>query len=185
MKRNAAVTARHGRRGVTLLELSIALAVVAVLGALALPAVDKRMARQRLVTAAESMLADLTEARFLAVRQARAVTLLVHPGSAWRWQVQHGPAGAAAVDSSGAQALGDIVSTTLHTGHPGVRMPRGHSAQLLGDGTAKATTVAVFESLHGESLQVDLLALGRSRICHAGIGSATPRVAVLQRYPLC
>ena len=36
---------------------------------------------------------------------------------------------------------------------------------LQADGTAHAATAAVFESPSGERLRVDMLALGRSRIC--------------------
>ncbi len=183
MSRSGLGPHRQGRSGVTLLEVCVALAVLAVLGSLAVPALAQRMARERLVLAAESLVADLTEARFQAVRQAATVTLLAQPGPAWRWQVQG--LSARALSTNGAN--GGSLSPTLHSAHPGVRMTQGNAVQLLGDGTARAATVAVFESTHGDRLQVDLLTLGRSRICNrsdSAVG-ARARTGDFQRYTLC
>jgi hypothetical protein len=61
--------------------------------------------------------------------------------------------------------------------HPGVKMSQGRQLLLQADGTAHAATAAVFESPAGERLRVDMLALGRSRICSP--------TGVLGRYPSC
>lgn len=54
-------------RGLTLIELLIAVAVLGVLAALALPDLGPRMARHRLAAAAETLALDLAEARVEAV----------------------------------------------------------------------------------------------------------------------
>ena len=61
--------------------------------------------------------------------------------------------------------------------HPGVKLVQGRRVQLAADGSAVPGTAAVFESPTGERLRVDLLALGRGRICNL---SGTP-----SRYPGC
>lgn len=182
---NGALSVYGGHKpaqGLTLIELLVGLAVMVVLGALALPTVGARMERQRLVLAAETLAADLTEARFEAVRRAVAVTVTAQPGRQWCWSLHGSGALASHVMAT---AAGHAPSAcpqpamrhVSERAHPGVVMAMGNSNRLLADGTAQAATVAVFESPRGERLRVDLLALGRSRIC-----AANPP---LHRYPLC
>ena len=77
----------HRAGGVTLIELVMALAVLAVLGALALPTLSARLQQQRLGTAAEMMVADINEARFEAARQGRTIHIVMQPGAGWCWSV--------------------------------------------------------------------------------------------------
>jgi type IV fimbrial biogenesis protein FimT len=169
-------------QGLTLIEFLVGLAVMGVLGALALPAVGERMDRQRLVLAAETLAADLTEARFEAVRRAVTVTVTAQPGRHWCWSLNGsgalaGQATAAADGQTAAACPQPAMRHVSERAHPGVVMALGNSSRLQADGTAQAGTVAVFESQRGERLQVDLLALGRSRICAAN--------AHWHRYPAC
>jgi type IV fimbrial biogenesis protein FimT len=169
-------------QGLTLIEFLVGLAVMGVLGALALPAVGERMQRQRLVLAAETLAADLTEARFEAVRRAAAVTVTAHPGRHWCWSLTGpgappSPVAATAGVPAPSACPQPAMRHVSERAHPGVVMALGGSNRLQPDGTAQAATVAVFESKQGERLQVDLLALGRSRIC----ASSAP----LNRYPVC
>ena len=76
--------------GVTLIELMMGLAVLAILGALALPAMGSRLERQRLAMAAETLAADLTEARFEAARRGVGMqmnALTSADGKQWCWTV--------------------------------------------------------------------------------------------------
>jgi type IV fimbrial biogenesis protein FimT len=168
--------------GLTLLELLVGLSVMGVLGALALPAVGARMERQRLVLAAETLAADLTEARFEAVRRAVPVTVTAQAGRQWCWSLHgSGALPSHVMATAGGHAPSACPQPAMRhvseRAHPGVVMALGNSNRLQADGTAQAATVAVFESPRGERLRVDLLALGRSRICAAN----TP----LHRYPSC
>jgi type IV fimbrial biogenesis protein FimT len=152
---------RRGR-GLTLIELAIALAVLAVLATLAVPGLGARLDRQRLQGAAESLAADLAEARFEAAR--RGSTLFVESadaadGAAWCWAVatSHG--------CSCGQAQACQVHTTRAADYGGVRLAQGISARLDPTGSVQAPQAAVLEGSRGDRLRVEVSALGRSRIC--------------------
>ena len=94
--------------GLTLLELSIALALLAVLGAIAVPSLGSRLDQQRLYGAAEALVADVNEARFEAARQGRPLHVVMQSGDNWCWAVatlascpcgQAGAAGSATLES--------------------------------------------------------------------------------------
>ncbi len=166
-------------RGVTLIELMMGLAVLAILGALALPAMGARLERQRLAMAAETLAADLTEARFEAARRGLGMSLsAVTSGNhqQWCWAVAPAASGAIA-DCACAQTRSCGHRSVAALDHPGVKMSQGRQVLLAADGSAAAATAAVFESPRGERLRVDMLALGRSRICSP--------TGTLGRYPSC
>jgi type IV fimbrial biogenesis protein FimT len=169
--------------GLTLLEVVIAVAVIAILGALALPSMAHRADTQRLVLVAETLAADLAEARFEASRRVEGTSVGAQPGSHWCWAVVVGQPPATACACSPDQGCG--LKQVKVASHPGIVMQSGQSVRLAPDGTAATaiatTTVALFESRYGEQLRVDLLALGRARICTPLAAAAHP----LSRYPRC
>ncbi len=158
-------------RGLTLIELVIALAVLAVLGTLALPSLSSRLDRQRLDTAAETLVADINEARFEAARQGRAMHIVLQPGAAWCWAV----ASEAACPCGQAQAC--ELRSARGADHAGVALVAGQTLHLQSTGQAEASGSALLESRGGEQLRVDMQTLGRARIC-AAKGTST-------RYPTC
>ncbi len=172
-------THRSPALGVTLIELMMGLAVLAILGALALPAMGSRLERQRLALAAETMAADLTEARFEAARRGLGMQLQAlgsADGTQWCWLVAPASGGTRA-DCGCAQTRSCGHRSVAATDHPGVKMKQGRQVLLSADGAAVASTAAVFESPRGDRLQVDMLALGRARICSPA--------ALVGRYPAC
>ena len=169
------MTMQHRRhRGVTLLELAIALAVIAVLGALALPSLGARLDQQRLSGAAEALLADLSEARFEAARQHRSLHLVTQTGDNWCWAVALDPG------CPCGQAQACELRHAMHKDHTGVRLVEAQALSLNANGTAGTAASATLESRRGVRLRVDLQALGRARIC-APAGAAPPN----SRYPPC
>jgi type IV fimbrial biogenesis protein FimT len=64
--------------GLTLIELCAVLAVLALLSALALPSLGHRLDRQRLHAAAETLAADLADARFEAARRGQPLHCLLY-----------------------------------------------------------------------------------------------------------
>jgi type IV fimbrial biogenesis protein FimT len=70
-------------RGLTLIELMIALAIAVMLLSLALPSMLASLQRHRLKGAAEALAADLTEARFEAARRGVPVHFEFTPGAEW------------------------------------------------------------------------------------------------------
>jgi type IV fimbrial biogenesis protein FimT len=147
--------------GMTLIELVIALAVLAVLGTLALPTLGARLDRQRLDTAAETLVADINEARFEAARQGRGMHVVLQPGAAWCWAV----ARSATCPCGQAQAC--ELRSARGTDHAGVALVAGQTLHLLSTGQAEDTASALLESRSGDQLRVDMQSLGRARICAA------------------
>jgi type IV fimbrial biogenesis protein FimT len=160
---------RHS--GLTLIEILVALAIVAVLGLVTVPAMGTRLEQSRLSHAAEQLAADLTEARYEAARRGRALHLLVHPGPGWCWSVATEPA------CPCGQRLACELRHAQEHDHGGIALAGGHSMQLSPDGSAQQPGSATLQASSGPRLRVELMALGRPRICSEG-GSLT-------RYPAC
>jgi len=150
--------------GFTMIEVALVLAVLAILAALALPDVGRRMERQRLQSAAQGLAADLTEARFEAARQGQALFVEARPapstGSDWCWTV----ARSANCDCAVAQTC--QVHAVRSADWRGVRLVEGLAVALQPGGTAAGPRqAALLESSRGEQLRVEVSALGRARVC--------------------
>jgi len=149
----------HDARGVTLLELIVALCILAVLAALALPWMHGRLARQRLGAAAEALAADLADARFEAARRSAPLHVSLASGTDWCWSVAAAPGcSCETVQSCQLKAVRAI-------DHPGVRLVSGRGGAIDAQGVSSTALGATFASATDESLRVDLLALGRARVC--------------------
>jgi type IV fimbrial biogenesis protein FimT len=157
--------------GLTLIELAIVLAVLAVLGTLAVPTFSNRLARERLAATAERLAADVSEARFEAARRGQPLYVRAALGSGACWAIATSP-GCSCELPQACQ-----VRRMPATASSGVRTVQAQDVRLEPGGTAAAASAAVLESKAGESLRVDVLALGRTRICTAH-GPAT-------KYPPC
>jgi len=160
-----------GRRGFTLVELMIGLAVLAVLTTLVVPSMGSALQRQRLRAAAEHLAADLTEARFEATRRGQALHVLPRSGANWCWTVARQPA----CDCDEPAAPGSAscqFSRSSQTDHAGVKLLQARAVELAPGGTAGgpghtpgAVQAALFEGQPGQQLRVVVTALGRSRVC--------------------
>jgi type IV fimbrial biogenesis protein FimT len=147
------------RRGLTLLELVIALAVLAVLATLALPSFGALTARTRLKGAAEMLAGDVSEARFEAARRGQPLSIDLATGSAdWCWAVTVTPGCACG------QAQSCQLKAVHGHDHPGVEVLQAGSTQVQANGQARAAST-LFQSAHGERLRVDVSPLGRASIC--------------------
>lgn len=159
------------QRGLTMLELCIAIAVLAVLGAIAVPTLGARLDQQRLYTAAEALVADINEGRFEAARQGRALHLVMQTGDSWCW----------AVVTQAACPCGQAQACELRSAQPrdhgGVRLLQGQNMALTATGRIDAAASTTLESRRGSRLRVDVQSLGRARVCTL-LGSQA-------RYPAC
>ena len=162
---------RRATRGLTLLELAIVLAVLAVLSALALPNFGGRIERQRMQAAAESLAADLTEARFEAARRGTPLYVQSTPGSDWCWVVSTLPS----CPCGSAQACG--LRSAGAAQHRGVELLGGMSLRLDPGGQPDAAQAVELRTRRGERLRVELSAMGRTRICSLTSG--------MGRMPAC
>ena len=185
------------RRGLTLLELAIAMAVMAILGALAVPSMAARLRAERLLAAAELYAADIADARHEAARRGQALHVagraLGAPASAsspsvpaWCWSVAT-HAGCACGDGAGgstpdgapepapAAAPACRLKTVPAGDHPGVTLVQAHPVQMQPDGQATPALAAVFAA--GErQLHVQVSRFGRARVCDpAGSSSRVAR----------
>ena len=155
------LTMRHVR-GVTLIELAIALAVMAVLATLALPSLGARLDRARLQGAAESLAADLAEARFEAAKRGGSLfveTAEAAEGAAWCWAVTTTPG------CSCGQTQACQLRVARAADHPGVKLVAGLNARMDPSGEVKVSQSATLEGSRGDRLRVELSTLGRPRVC--------------------
>ena len=164
---------KHARlaRGLTLLELAIAIAILVILATVALPQLAVQLDQRRLHAAAEALASDLGEARFEAARQGRSVHLVVQSGTAWCWALATDPA-----CPCGLRQASELRSATP-TEHQGIQTLQGQPVQLNATGTAQGSGEITLQSNRGSRLRVQVQALGRPRVC-------TER-GPAQRYPAC
>lgn len=145
--------------GLTLIELAIVVAVLAVLGSLAIPSFSNRLARERLAATAERLAADVSEARFDAARRGQPLYVRAALGTGACWSVATTPG----CDCHAPQAC--QVRRMPAAASSGVATVQAQEVRLEPSGTAAAATAAVLQSKSGERLRVDVLALGRTHIC--------------------
>lgn len=188
-------------RGLTLIEIVTVLAVLAVLATLALPSLGNLAQRHRLAAAAESLAADLTEARLEAARSGQP--LWVRAESAgdngavrWCWVVATSP-GCGCTDASptlpacalrrvsAADHAGVELARPLQAGFDpgGTRLGTPGTGAAVAAGASPAAGPAMraeLASRAGDRLQIQLGALGRASIC---VPAGLPLAG--WRYPPC
>ncbi|HEY6132487.1 MAG TPA: GspH/FimT family pseudopilin [Rubrivivax sp.] len=170
----AAPVHRTARRcsGLTLIELMTMLGIVAVLAALSLPSFGAQIARHRLKTAAETLAADVAEARFEAARRGSTLHLNYSQGPDWCWAV----ATASGCDCRSAQLC--QLKAVRSADHPGVQLAQSRNAHFdPAGGAASGDGTAVLRSSHGNELRVWVSRLGHVRVCAPG--------AAALGYPAC
>jgi type IV fimbrial biogenesis protein FimT len=159
-------------RGLTLLELMIALAVLAIVASLTLPSFSSATERARLKSAAQTLAADLAEARFEAAQRGQPLYIDYGGGNDWCWAVATAPG------CSCGQAQACQLKTVRAGDHAGIALLEAGAVRLDPAGATEGeTSTALFQSSRGESLRVELTPLGRTRIC-------TPQGNV-SGYPPC
>lgn len=149
------------RRGLTLIELMIGLAITAVLVSLAVPSYSTYLQRSRLKAAALGLETDLREARFEAVRRGLPVQLSFQGGQDWCYAITTAAdcgCGTAAPCRLKAVRAADLRGVTL--------------AQFLGTRFDPATGLpdtdgagALWSAPGGEKVRVSVNGLGRPRVC--------------------
>ena len=151
---------RRAARGLTLIELMVVLATMAVLLGLAVPSFGAQLARHRLKAAAETLAADLAQARFEAARRGAPLHVHFAQGTQWCWVI----ATASGCDCAGSQAC--QVRTVRSTDHPGVQIEQSQDALFdPANGAAIGDGAALLKSARGDTLRVATNRLGRVHVC--------------------
>jgi type IV fimbrial biogenesis protein FimT len=160
------------RRGLTLLELMVALAMMAVLGLMAAPPIGSMLARHRVQAAAANLVADLGEARHEAVRRGSSLHVNFQSGSDWCYAIATEPA------TGCTGGAGAVLKRISARDHPGITLaaPQPFVIDGRADLGPEAAPAARLTSARGDVLQVQLTLLGRAKVCapEAPVGT-TPR----------
>jgi type IV fimbrial biogenesis protein FimT len=155
---------RRRARGLTLLELLVTLAIVAVMMTLALPSFGSMVARHRLKAAAEQLSADLGELRLMAAQRGQPLHLNLQPGPQWCYAL----ATASGCDCRVPQSC--QLKTVRATHHPGVTLLAGGDMRVDGRnvGPLQDSGQALLQGSEGGQLRVSLTPLGRPKVCAPG-----------------
>jgi type IV fimbrial biogenesis protein FimT len=160
---------RIRRRGLTLVELAVAMALLATLLTAGYPHLADWIARKRVQSAAETLQADLSDARLLAAQRGQSMHLAFVAGTEWCWAI----ATAATCDCRVQQAC--RLKGARAASHRGVWLAAASDASFTPEGLGQGS--AELRSLRGHVLRVEVGTLGRSRICQPGGGDP--------RHPAC
>ena len=160
------------RAGVTLIEMMITLAVMAVLGAMAMPSLSALAARQRLLSAAHQLQADVALAKLESAKRGQAVYLRFQPGSAWCWHLTTGPGGDCHQTAAG-QAHG-VLRVVRAADHPGIDLLEASTIgiDLSRPGSLpgpQAAGQALFATREGFQLWVRVGPQARASLCSVGL----------------
>jgi type IV fimbrial biogenesis protein FimT len=152
---------RTPARGLTLLELMIALAMVAVLMGVAVPSLSAMLARHRLRSAAEHLAMDLGETRHEAVRLGRPLHVSFQTGNRWCYAVSTSPQ----ADCRAGDAA--VLKLVTHQDHPGVSLLQAatQSFDAMQGLSPIAAGPILLAAPTGEQLRVQVSRLGRPAVC--------------------
>ena len=160
------------RAGVTLIEMMITLAVMVVLGAMAMPSLLAMAARQRLQSAAHQLQADVALAKLASARHGQAVYLRFQPGSAWCYQLTTGPGGDCHQTAAG-PAHG-VLRVVRAADHPGIALLEA-STMVVDLSRPDSLPVhasagqALFATRQGFLLRVRVGPQSRASLCSVGL----------------
>lgn len=158
-------------RGLTLIEIAVTLAVLAVLATLTLPSFGNMVERHRLISAAEGLAADLSEARFQAARAGQPLHVVFHTGTDWCYAVALAPG----CDCGRPQPC--QLKTVRGADLPGTQLNAAANASFDPAALATVGGQADFSATQGAvRLSVALTPLGRARVCSP---------SGLRGYPAC
>ncbi len=183
---------KHRESGLTLVELMLVLAMMAVATSLAVPSFRSLWAKRSVLLAAEALLGDLRYARSEALKRARPVLVCqssnamfcTREAAAWAkgWIVFVDSNGSAQVDGENAdgpaEALLRVQATLPALASIVSNVSTGHSITYQATGSAKsAAQTIVFTPSGGappDSIRALCISLqGRARIGAAGAGSCS------------
>jgi type IV fimbrial biogenesis protein FimT len=175
-------------RGLTLIELMVAVAIIAVMVMIALPSFQSTLSRNRLSGAAESLVQDLHLARSQALGDGCTVTVTFSPGAAssWSYQLTKATSGSGCLNlSCPTTPVAGVCSLKSVSGseYSGVSLASTSFAsnEVSFDPVRSTTTagaaggeVLLSSSGASDSVKVQLSAVGKVSICTSAGGGSYP-----------
>jgi type IV fimbrial biogenesis protein FimT len=159
------------RSGLTLIEIMVALGMLAILASLAVPELGRVMAYRKMQATAEQLAAEMNEARYDAARQGHTLHLQLQAGQPWCWSLSEAPGCACDQPRSCQQKRVPAPSRSP------VRIENDLQLSFLpaADARPAARDVNLFTP-YDERLRVTMTPMGRARICSPeGPRSGYPR----------
>lgn len=149
-------------RGFTLLEAVIAVAIVAMLAAAAVPSYSTYMAKQRLRNVAELLELDLRRARAVSVEEGVTVHVSFQSGPQWCWGSNRGTP----CNCGGGQPRCELADNSYKDHKGGVLLQSGQSVLFQGSiGRAQNWQRIGLSNASNQQLHIDLNPSGRPSIC--------------------
>ena len=148
-------------RGLTLVELMVAVAMLAVLGVMAGPPMGGMLARHRVQAAAAQLGADLGETRHEATRRGSSVYVNFQGGSDWCYVITSDPAATCATENE------RVFKRVRSKQYPGVALSAAQPVVFDGaSGMGPAVPALVqLSSARGDLVNVQVALLGRAKLC--------------------
>jgi type IV fimbrial biogenesis protein FimT len=151
------------RRGLTLIELTIGLAILAILSSLAASPLAAWLARNRVKAAANQLVADLGEARHEATRRGTALRVNFQTGTQWCYAITLD----AALDCGAAAANTAVLKRVSAKDLRGVTIASAEAIDFNNGSGGILQPIARVRlvSSQGDVLQVKTTRIGRASIC--------------------
>lgn len=145
-------------QGLTLIEIMVVIAIIAIAAAIAVPSYNDTVDRQRLTQALETTLSDIRWAKSEAIKRSDDVTVTFTTGANWSYTIMD--ASSTLLKSAGNTDFDTVsLKSTGFSGNTLTFQPAR--------GTANAGNIEL-ESARGHTGKVTVSILGRSRICGFG-----------------
>jgi type IV fimbrial biogenesis protein FimT len=159
-------------RGLTLIELVISLAIMAIVASWAFPEGERLMARWKLQATAERLSADLQAARLDAIERGLTQHVQLLSGGQWCWSVSESP-GCGCEEQLSCQRIRAVAPT-----NGDVWLESDNRVRFEPTADSRIAPFSVpLSNAHGDRLMVTLTPMGRPRICSPGQSSPS--------YPAC
>lgn len=158
----------HKQRGLTLIEVLVTIAILAIMLMVALPSFQRTLDSRRLIGAADNLLSSLRYAQGESIKRNVTIEVNFTPGNNWSYTIGSDPV----VNVSGAEYRGTSVAVTTANNRLTFDPRRG---RLL-EAPANAATVVTLTSALGSTIGLAVDPLSHMRLCSAsGLGG----------YPAC
>lgn len=162
------------QRGVTIMEVMVVMAILAIAAGLTIPLFVNHTERNRLKQSAEDFYNDVMRARAEALKSNADVTISIQTGAGWCYGLTTNAS--CNCDIPGDCALGQTRSTK-YSGSVATLTAVGITSAISFEsdrGIATPPGTVTFTSDSGEAITVEVNAMGAAQVCSSDIGGYEP-----------